>query len=293
MRVFLTGIRSKFSRDLIPQLVQHRYDIVGVTRKPASYENLFNIEIVKSDMAVKIECQKKIDYIVHTAAYVPYNFDNIQDDFDDCYYNNIIATNKLLKFAVEKKVKRFIYISSVDVYGQPLKKIPATEEHPLNPQSNYAISKMCAEELCLVYCKRYGLQCVILRVTPVYGRYLSNKRFLSRLIQDLKSKWEVSIYNLEGQLSIIHTQDVADIIVKALDGPGGIYNIGPGQAVALKEFIHIACDILEKKDAVIKEIETAKSPFPYQFSIDKVRKYYGWEPRIFLEEGIQDMIKGV
>lgn len=292
MKILLIDITNKISEELIPKLLKRGHEIVEVSRDPEVHNNRYNIEMIKCDLFSEIDVPHKIDCIIHLASDGPYNAENTENNFEDCYYNNIIVTNNVLKFAVENGVKRVIYASTVEIYGQPPKYFPVKEHHPLNPQSDYAISKLCGEQLCGTYKKIYGIEIVILRISAMYGKNMPDKHFLKRLVAELKHKKEIEVYNLESKFSLIHIKDVSDIIVKALDGPSGAYNVASLECITHSDFINAVCTCLNKQ-IILKEIKSNEKTTAFCFGIEKIMQYYDWTPKIKLEEGVIDIIEGV
>jgi len=104
---------------------------------------------------------KNCEVIVHYAACIDSKDKNI-------FKVNIKGTENLLKAAVKNKVKKFIFISSADVYGlNP--KVPLRENSKICPQSNYAKSKVAAEKLVLNFAEKYSLKVIIFRPGSIYG----------------------------------------------------------------------------------------------------------------------------
>ncbi|PIX31538.1 NAD-dependent dehydratase, partial [Candidatus Bathyarchaeota archaeon CG_4_8_14_3_um_filter_42_8] len=107
-----------------------------------------------------------VDAVVHLAAVisVPFSIENPSLTFDV----NMNGTLNLLKACTEAKVKRFVFVSSCSVYGEP-DYLPIDEKHPTSPKSPYASSKLAGEAYCRVFQQKHGLKTSILRLFNVYG----------------------------------------------------------------------------------------------------------------------------
>ena len=114
-----------------------------------------------------------VDYIIHAASNAyPASFAN---DPVGTIMNNIFGTQYLLDYALNHGAKRFLFVSSGEVYGQGDPALTAFPEHfsgyvdPTEPRSCYPSSKRAAETLCVSYTQQFGLETVIVRPCHIYG----------------------------------------------------------------------------------------------------------------------------
>ena len=108
---------------------------------------------------------KGCDYVIHLAASL--GVANTEKNRLECLHINIQGTLNVLEACVKHKVKKIIFSSSSEVYGEQLK-IPIKESSPLNPKSNYAISKLVGEEYMRAYSETYNINYNICRFFNVY-----------------------------------------------------------------------------------------------------------------------------
>ncbi len=116
-------------------------------------------ELIKDTVA-------KVEFIFHLAAHVG-NIRSIQDPYFDMEVN-IKGTLNLLEACRNSNVKRLVYSSSAAGYGEA-KYLPIDEDHPMYPESPYAVSKLAAEKYCFAYHKVYGIPTAGVRYFNVYG----------------------------------------------------------------------------------------------------------------------------
>ena len=112
------------------------------------------------------EAVKEVDAVVHMAAAGCVNIYDVT--YEDTIRVNVLGTLNLLQAAVENNIKKFIYMSSIRVYGLPterdtVKYFPIDEEHPLNALQHYGISKVLAEDLCRGFARNYDISIISLR----------------------------------------------------------------------------------------------------------------------------------
>jgi len=119
----------------------------------------------------KFDC--KVDYIIHAASNAyPAAFNNYPVD---TIMSNIQGTKNLLDYGLSHDAKRFLYVSSGEVYGQGDLSLDSFDEsysgyvNPVSPRSCYPNAKRAAETLCVSYTKQYGLDTVIVRPSHTYG----------------------------------------------------------------------------------------------------------------------------
>uniref|UniRef100_A0A6M3K3C4 Putative GDP-mannose 4,6-dehydratase n=1 Tax=viral metagenome TaxID=1070528 RepID=A0A6M3K3C4_9ZZZZ len=186
----------------------------------------------------------KIDCIVNFAAET--HVDRSIQDPSAFLYSDILGTFNLAFHALKYKVKRFIHISTDEVYG-PIEKGEATEEYPLKPTSPYSSSKACADLLLQSYQKTYGLPLIIVRPCNNYGpRQYPEKLIpitITRILQGKKA-----ILHGEGKevREWIYVEDCVRAIEKIMtDGKAGeIYNVGSGERCENRNIIANIVDVL-------------------------------------------------
>jgi UDP-glucose 4-epimerase len=207
---------------------------------------------------------------------------------------NATGTLNILRASVEAKVTKLIFASSCAVYGDP-SRLPIGEEHPTNPMSPYAASKLAAEGYVNVFAKTFGLESTCLRFFNVYGPRQPGgdsggviPRFALRLSEGISP----TIYgDGEQQRDFVFVEDVVEALVrafKAVGGPGEVYNIGSGKAFTVNKVFSIIRHRLGK-DGIQADHIPAK-PGEIRGSVADIRKAtaaFGFKPTVSLENGIE------
>lgn len=178
--------------------------------------------------------QSGIDYIVHLASNahpVAYATDPVST-----IVMNVCAAKELLDFAVAKKIKRFVYASSVEIYGQNRGDVEKFKEDYCGYidcntlRAGYPESKRCGEALCQAYIKQYGLDIVIPRIARVYGPTLlkDDTKALSQFIHNALEGKDI-VLKSEGKqyFSYLHVADAVSGILTVMSRgkKGEAYNI--------------------------------------------------------------------
>ncbi len=159
----------------------HIVDRLSAENKVIVLDNLFTgvmsnlekskdrITFIKGDVrgkALVMDVVAKVDIIFHLAANVG-NIRSIEDPHFDMDVN-IRGTLNLLEACRNSNIERLVYTSSAAIFGEA-KYLPIDEEHPLHPESPYAVSKLAAEKYCFAFHKVHGVPTTALRYFNVYG----------------------------------------------------------------------------------------------------------------------------
>lgn len=180
-----------------------------------------------ADPRIVRRAMKGVSYVVHFAA--ESHVDRAIADTAPFLRTNIIGTDILLREAVAQKVKRFLLVSSDEVYGPIVAPGRATEATPVNPLNPYAASKAAAEHLCMAYHNTHGLPVIITRSSNNHGPYQHPEKFVPKTILSLLGRKPVIVYG-DGQQSRqwTHVDDNCRGILLALKygEVGTVYNIG-------------------------------------------------------------------
>lgn len=142
------------------------------------YKDNLLFQCIQHDVNTEITFDFQVDYIIHAASNAyPESFNN---DPVGTIMSNIFGTHNLLEYARKHDAKRFLFISSGEVYGQGDADLEAYAEeysgyvNPVSPRSCYPVSKRAAETLCVSYAKQFNLDTVIARPCHSYGPNATN-----------------------------------------------------------------------------------------------------------------------
>ena len=239
-----TGLIGKFLVDTILYLDETKKlncHIIAIGRNKEKAKSRFskyfdskNFEFVELDINDKIEYSGKVGYILHAASSThPLQYSNYPIT---TITTNIIALNNLLKFGYEKKIKRFIFASSVEIYGQNKGDVDYFDEKYLGYidcntlRAGYPESKRVGEALCQAYIKEKEMNIVIPRLSRTFGPTLldSDTKALSQFIRNGVNKENIVLKSEGNQLfSYTYVTDaVKGILYTLFYGENGeAYNV--------------------------------------------------------------------
>jgi UDP-glucose 4-epimerase len=213
------------------------------------------IKIIKGDIRNFYDVKKamKDHEIVYHLAAQP-NVVGAVDNPDYTLETNIGGTLNVLKAASENKVKKFIFASSREVYGEP-EYLPVDEKHPLNPKNLYGRTKAAAELLCDIYKRYLSLNITIVRMANAYGPGDSD-RVIPIFLNRIKNKGDLVVFGGTQILDFIWVGDLATILAgipydDSYDGK--VFNAGTGKGTSIIELASLIISLSKSKSKMIKK----------------------------------------
>ena len=221
-----------------------------------------------------------------------------------CLEINVDGTKRVLDCAVQHRIKRLVFASSSEVYGEPVEN-PITEETITQGKTVYAISKLAGEELCIGYAQRYPeLEQVILRFFNAYGPYQAAQFVLPKFIQNAMTGKPIVINGSGDQIrSYCYTEDTARGVVEALLRPEAgsqVINLGNSdRPISLKELADLVVRVSGNPSVEIKyagdfqgtDRHASREIHRRYCSGEKAKQLLGFESRVSLEDGIRRIIE--
>ncbi len=258
---------------------------------------LINIDLADKESLNMIPVE---DYkaILHLAAQTSGEISNENPHMD--LTTNAIGTLNLLQWCSANNIKRFLYASSMAVYGLTGDEA-IHESHPLNPYSFYGISKQTAENY-VHHFDETGISTTILRMFNVYGpgQDLSNMKqgmvsiYLSYLCQNIPILVKGSLDRFRDYIFI---EDVTEAWIRCIDNPdtyGKTYNLASGNKILVKDLLSslISAWGYDPKDYKIQLGEnTPRDQFGIYADTTSLTKTLQWHPEYSLDQGLQIMCK--
>lgn len=306
-----TGLIGSFLVDMLRYLNRHYeacIQIYAVSRHYYSLEERFGkqgsgLHFVVGDICNEIELVSPIDYVVHAAANsYPALF---REDPTGTIMKNVEGTRNVLEKAKKCGAKRFIFISSGEVYGQYANSSVAHCESEngmvdiLSPRSCYPLGKQVAENLCVCYGKQYDLPIVIARLCHTFGPNAveSDNRAHMQFIRKASSHNPI-ILKSKGlqERSYLYIADSAtaifSILIRGEDWQA--YNVASGETITIRDFAKACadlseCDIEIQLPTENELIET--SPIERQVLDGGKLKELGWKAQFSIREGIKHSVQ--
>lgn len=232
------------------------------------------------------------EIVVHFAAST--HVDRSIQDASPFIETNIKGTQILLDVSRKYKIKKFIHISSDEVYGE-IKKDSFSEDSPLRPNSPYAASKAAADLLIKSYIRTYNFPAIIVRPCNNYGSWQYPEKLIPLAILKALRNEKIPVYG-KGQniREWLYVSDCIDAIFLILEKGkiDEIYNIGSGQEKRNIDVVKQILDILGKPQNLIEFVKDRPGhDIRYRLNSEKIRKEISWQPKIKFDSGLENTVK--
>jgi dTDP-glucose 4,6-dehydratase len=274
-----------------------RLTYAGNLENLTGFENHSNHKFMKGDICDGILVNRlidefKIDSIINFAA--ESHVDRSITEPKIFIETNVTGTLTLLEAARDKKLERFIQISTDEVYGALGQEGKFTEQTPLGPNSPYSASKASADLLVRAFGHTWGVKYNITRCSNNYGPYQFPEKLIPLMINNALNDKPLPVYGDGLQVrDWLYVYDHCTAVWKVLtEAPSGeIYNIGGCNEKANLEVIDLILNRLGKPQSLIKHV-TDRLGHDRRYAIDasKIIRELNWQPSVSFEEGINRTI---
>jgi dTDP-glucose 4,6-dehydratase len=305
MNLLITGgagfIGSNFIRYILKKYPDYRVINLDKLTYAGNLENLRDVEnnpnyaFIKGDI-----CDEKIvDKLISRRPDAILNFaaeshvDRSIFDPQSFIKTDILGTQTLLEAAKKYSIKKYIQISTDEVYGS-IEVGSFTEESPLRPNSPYSASKTGADLMARAYYKTFGLPILITRSSNNYGPYQYPEKLIPLFVTNLLENKKVPVYG-DGQqvrdwLYVIDNCEGIDYVLHH-GKIGEIYNIGANSEKTNLEITKIILEQLGKDESCIEYVKD-RPGHDRRYSLDSTKlRTLGWQPRFEFEEAIAKTIQ--
>ncbi|MCH7759205.1 dTDP-glucose 4,6-dehydratase [Patescibacteria group bacterium] len=303
MKILITGglgfIGSNFIHYILKKYPDYKIINLDKVTYAANFDNLRDIEndrrykFIKGDICeVKIvdQIMKNVDYVVHLAA--ESHVDRSIIGAEDFIQTNIYGTYVLLEAARKYKIKKFLFISTDEVYGS-IAKGKFRETDLLLPNSPYAASKAGADLLSRSYFKTHDLPVVITRSSNNYGPWQFPEKLIPLFVTHLIEGKKVPIYGDGKQIRdwLYVLDNCAGIDLVLHQGIiGEIYNIGADCEKENMEITRIILKELNQNESMIKYVKDRLGhDRRYALNSSKIKKL-GWKPKYRFSQALRQTI---
>lgn len=261
-------------------------------------------DICNNETVDKIFSNYDVDYVVNFAA--ESHVDRSIKDPGIFVKTNVLGTQTLLESAKKhwnsKEGKKFLQVSTDEVYGTLGKEGYFTEQTPIDPHSPYSASKAAADMIVKSYFDTFGFPINITRCSNNYGPCQFPEKLIPLMINNAKNHKDLPVYGDGKQVRdwlYVRDHSVAIDLVLRKANAGQIYNIGGNNEKEnisiVKTIIKIMSDMMqdnEISDILIKHItDRAGHDRRYAIEADKIKKDLGWKPEIAFDFGIHKTIQ--
>jgi nucleoside-diphosphate-sugar epimerase len=317
MRNLITGATGFVGSHIAERLAREGEDVVALVRKTGNIEFLRKISVrfaygdINDRNSVK-EAMKGVEVVYHSAALA-----DEMISYDQAYKVNVEGTRNLLDCAIEAKVKRFVFISSLAVLGMRDHHGTTADAPYQKTKDSYIDTKIDSEQLVMDYYGKYGLPVTVIRPGFVFGP--RDNKVIPRILENIRNGRFMFIGSGKNKINSVYVENLTDAIMLAAKSDKAIgqkYNVTNDSGMTLEDLISKITDIwgLEKPNKRISKglayfvcnmltgwamltkattpplITKARIKFlslNLDFDIKKTREDLGYVPRVSIEDGLK------
>jgi UDP-glucose 4-epimerase len=299
-RFLVTGGAGFIGSELVHQLASQKARVVVVDNLVnGKRQNLADLDSVQVRLVVEdirdldymTDLMQNVDTVFHLACL------GVRHSIHSPYENhdvNATATLQLLSAAREVRVKRFVYISSSEVYGTA-RWVPMKEDHPTFPMTVYGASKLAGECYTRAFFQTYGYPTVVVRPFNAYGPRChhegdSGEVIPKFLLRCLAGKPMVIFGDGTQTRDFTYVSDTAHGILMAGlvdEAVGQTINLGNGREISINDLAREVADVMERPHAAITHSEPRPGDVLRLYAdMTKARRLFGFKPDVTLREGL-------
>ncbi len=306
--ILVTGGAGFIGMNFIKMILRHHPEIKVVNLDALTYAgNLASLKdcmdnprhcfvhgnILDRDLVSSIIRRHAVEGVLNFAAesHVDRSIDTPRIFFD----TNVMGTLNLLECAREGGVRRFLQVSTDEVYGALGDNGLFSEESPVKPNSPYSASKASADHLVHSFHHTFGMDCVITRCSNNYGPYQFPEKMIPLCISNIFKGISIPLYG-DG----LHVRDWLYVedhcralwqVFEAAEG-GEIFNVGGGNEKPNIETVQTLLGLLDADESLISFVKD-RPGHDRRYAIDasKIKDRLGWVPSVSFEEGLAKTVK--
>jgi UDP-glucose 4-epimerase len=312
MKVLITGCGGAIGKYLAKEILSDDRvtSVIGIDREPQlkqlmssnflnDQQNKFIPLQIDLSSDESINSLPDVDFVYHLAA-----INGTQLFYDipwDVFINSIKPTINLINFYKDRKLKRFVYTSSSEVYASltdlGMNKIPTPEDcsvgfaNVLNPRWSYGGAKLSGEIALISASHQFNLDFSIIRYHNVYGKDMG----LNHVIPDFIERGKQGIFQLNGSKNIrsfIYIKDAVDatiLVANSNKAQGQIINIGTDETLTMRQLSEKIMQIFGWEGKVEEFPAPDGSTMKRCPDIRFLRDQLGFQPKFSLTSGLQEL----
>lgn len=258
------------------------------------FVTLYPVDIADRYTVDEIFDKHRPEYVFHLAA--ESHVDNSIEDCIPFVETNVIGTINLMNSSLEYDVKKFMHISTDEVYGALDEYDPSfTENTPYDPQNPYSASKASSDHFVKAYVNTHNLPAVITNCSNNFGPRQSSEKFIPKAITNLLRGQKVTVYGEGREIrDWLYVQDHCEALIEVWkkSGIGENYNIGGGTEL---NNLAVVSKILTYMKKDYSDIEFVKNrpghDFRYSIDCQKIEKDLGWKSRFDFDRALIETIE--
>jgi len=301
VRILVTGGAGFIGSNLVERLLGDGHDVAVLDNLSTGQRDqvpagaaFYESDLIDADATERCVAEFRPEVVSHHAAQIDVRRSVTDPIFDA--RTNILGSLALLESCTRHGVRKLIYASTGGaIYGEG-RTLPATEDHPINPEAPYGASKHAVEHYLYLWKLLRGLDWTVLRYPNVYGPRQSphgeagvNAIFIGLMLAGERPH----IYGTGEQVrDYLYVDDVVEANVQALTGAGGeILNLGTGVPTSVNDIVRELNQILGTQLDPIREPARPGEVQSIYLDASRAQRVMGWTPAVAFAEGLRRTVE--
>jgi len=295
-KILVTGSSGMIGTRLCEYLLDSGYEVCGIDKKANTWSRRVDAITTLADLKDRSSLKrlpKDADIVVHLAANARV-YDLVVDPA--MAMENIEITFNALEHCRKNSIRRFIFSSSREVYGNSNKISYKEDEVSLNRcESPYSASKIAGEALVYAYRQCYGTEFIVLRFSNVYGMYDDSDRVVPRFIKLTGDDRDLEVYGKDKILDFTYIDDTVRGILKCIqcfDGvKNNVYNIASSKGTRIVDIARLIRSYMHGNNGISVEDSRTGEVVKFIADITRAREKLGYMPVVDIEDGVRASIQ--
>jgi UDP-glucose 4-epimerase len=286
MKVLVTGSAGFVGSHVADVLREEGHDVIGLDVRESPLHPVVKADLLQPNTLIR--ALEGMDAVCHLAAvgdtYLAFDNPPLAAAI------NVAGTANLIEACCKNGLKKFVYASTWEVYGEPHYQ-PIDEEHPCKPDHPYNITKLAGEQMALSYDHLKGLPVISLRLGTAYGSRMRPNAVFSIFIRKARAGEPLVIQGTGEQTrQFTHARDIGRAFHLALVSRlrDQVVNIVSNESISIRQLAELVCSRLST--SINYEPARAGDIAPARISSEKARRLLAWEPQVPFVEGLYSMI---
>lgn len=297
MKILVTGSSGTIGTRLCETLLQRSYDVVGAdwvrNKWRPEVDAITTLVDLRDWEATQKMPSEGVDILIHLAANARV-YDLVEDPMRA--KDNMVSTFNALEFARQKGIRKVIFASSRETYGNITARKYKEELASIEQcESPYTASKIAGEALVEAYTRCYKIDHIIFRFSNVYGMYDESNRIVPVFIDKMRKNEPVKVFGEAKCLDFTYIDDCVEGIIQSIEkfesAKNATYNLAFGEGTHLTDLAKTLKKLLRSSSDVSVGPSRTGEVIRYIADISKARAALGYEPKISFKDGIQKSVE--
>lgn len=301
MRILVTGGAGFIGSHVVDRFVERGHEVAVLDDLSTGFRTLLNpaarffeVDLADGDAVERCVADFRPEVVDHHAAQIDVRR-SVEDPLLDAG-TNILGALRLLQSCTRHGVRKFVYASTGGaLYGEG-RELPATEAHPVNPESPYGVSKHTLEHYLYLWRLLHGLDYTVLRYPNVYGPRQNphgeagvNAIFIGLMLAGKRPR----IFGTGEQVrDYLYVMDVVEANELALErGSGEMVNLGTGIGTSVNDIFRELKSILGFAGEPVYEAARPGEVQRIYLDARRAREVLGWTPRTRFRDGLVETVE--